>query len=143
MDRDVHYFDHDKFFFFLEVSPGLLSDATTSVSRSMINHEDTFELLEFNFLKIFAAIINNIIFVLHAYVACIHVHALLRWFIWFDFYIHLLKVQMHLMTMCSKATTIDGSFPPAWVGIGNAYAAQGEGDQAMAAFRSGARLFPG
>ncbi|URE36288.1 Tetratricopeptide repeat [Musa troglodytarum] len=43
----------------------------------------------------------------------------------------------------NKATTIDGSFPPAWVGIGNAYAAQSEGDQAMAAFRSGARLFPG
>ncbi|RRT67440.1 hypothetical protein B296_00018509 [Ensete ventricosum] len=85
MDRDVHYFDHDKFFFFLEVSPGLLSDATTFVSRSMINHEDTF---------------GN-----------------------------------------CYATTIDGSFPPAWVGIGNAYAAQGEGDQAMAAFRSGARFF--
>ncbi|RZR97241.1 hypothetical protein BHM03_00026378 [Ensete ventricosum] len=84
MDRDVHYFDHDKFFFFLEVSPGLLLDATTFVSRSMINHEDTF---------------GN-----------------------------------------CYATTIDGSFPPAWVGIGNAYAAQGEGDQAMAAFRSGARL---
>lgn len=101
------------------------------------------ELLGFIFLKFFTAMINKIIFVLHAYVACIHVHTLLRWFIWFDFYIHLLKVQMHLMIMCSKATTIDGSFPPAWVGIGNAYAAQSEGDQAMAAFRSGARLFPG
>lgn len=42
MDRDVHYFDHDKFFFFLELSPGFLLDATTFVSRSMINHEDTF-----------------------------------------------------------------------------------------------------
>ena len=44
---------------------------------------------------------------------------------------------------CSKATSIDGSFPPAWIGSGNAYAAQEESDQAMAAFRTGARLFPG
>lgn len=43
----------------------------------------------------------------------------------------------------SKATSIDGSFPPAWIGSGNAYAAQEESDQAMAAFRTGARLFPG
>ncbi|XP_039126591.1 anaphase-promoting complex subunit 6 [Dioscorea cayenensis subsp. rotundata] len=42
-----------------------------------------------------------------------------------------------------KATSIDGSFPPAWIGSGNAYAAQEESDQAMAAFRTGARLFPG
>ncbi|KAG6478699.1 hypothetical protein ZIOFF_062143 [Zingiber officinale] len=43
----------------------------------------------------------------------------------------------------NKATTLDGAFPPAWIGIGNAYAAQSEGEQAMAAFRTGARLFPG
>ncbi|KAK1321426.1 Anaphase-promoting complex subunit 6 [Acorus calamus] len=42
-----------------------------------------------------------------------------------------------------KATNLDGTFPPAWIGFGNAYAAQEESDQAMAAFRTGARLFPG
>lgn len=47
------------------------------------------------------------------------------------------------MILGSKATTLDGTFPPAWIGIGNAYAAQSEGEQAMAAFRTGARLFPG
>ncbi|XP_010274424.1 PREDICTED: anaphase-promoting complex subunit 6 [Nelumbo nucifera] len=43
----------------------------------------------------------------------------------------------------SKATQLDGTFAPAWIGYGNAYAAQEEGDQAMFAYRTGARLFPG
>ncbi|KAJ6301629.1 hypothetical protein OIU77_015855 [Salix suchowensis] len=43
----------------------------------------------------------------------------------------------------SKATSLDGTFAPAWIGFGNAYAAQEEGDQAMTAYRTAARLFPG
>ncbi|CAK7323094.1 unnamed protein product [Dovyalis caffra] len=43
----------------------------------------------------------------------------------------------------SKATSLDGTFAPAWIGFGNAYAAQEEGDQAMSAYRTAARLFPG
>ncbi|KAM7279275.1 hypothetical protein ACFE04_006409 [Oxalis oulophora] len=43
----------------------------------------------------------------------------------------------------SKATSLDGAFAPAWIGYGNAYAAQEEGDQAMSAYRTAARLFPG
>ncbi|KAF5728257.1 anaphase-promoting complex subunit 6 [Tripterygium wilfordii] len=43
----------------------------------------------------------------------------------------------------SKATSIDGTFLPAWIGYGNAYSAQEEGDQAMSAYRTAARLFPG
>lgn len=43
----------------------------------------------------------------------------------------------------SKATSLDGTFPPAWIGFGNAYAAKEEGDQAMSAYRTAARLFPG
>ncbi|XVF78859.1 hypothetical protein PTKIN_Ptkin14bG0171300 [Pterospermum kingtungense] len=43
----------------------------------------------------------------------------------------------------SKATSLDGAFPPAWIGFGNAYAAKEEGDQAMSAYRTAARLFPG
>ncbi|GFZ05091.1 anaphase promoting complex 6 [Actinidia rufa] len=43
----------------------------------------------------------------------------------------------------SKTTNLDGTFPPAWIGYGNAYAAQEEGDQAMSAYRTAARLFPG
>ncbi|XP_050238671.1 anaphase-promoting complex subunit 6 [Mercurialis annua] len=43
----------------------------------------------------------------------------------------------------SKATSLDGTFAPAWIGYGNAYAAQEENDQAMSAYRTAARLFPG
>jgi hypothetical protein len=43
----------------------------------------------------------------------------------------------------SKAATLDGTFPPAWIGYGNAHAAKEEGDQAMSAYRTAARLFPG
>ncbi|KFK42244.1 hypothetical protein AALP_AA2G230100 [Arabis alpina] len=43
----------------------------------------------------------------------------------------------------SKATSIDGSFSAAWIGFGNSFAAQEEGDQAMSAYRTAARLFPG
>lgn len=42
-----------------------------------------------------------------------------------------------------KATTLEPSFAPAWVAFGHAFAAQDERDQAMAAYRSAARLFPG
>ncbi|KAJ8755562.1 hypothetical protein K2173_022141 [Erythroxylum novogranatense] len=43
----------------------------------------------------------------------------------------------------SKATSLDGTFAPAWIGYGNAFAAQEEGDQAMSAYRMAGRLFPG
>ncbi|KAK9204196.1 hypothetical protein WN943_014454 [Citrus x changshan-huyou] len=43
----------------------------------------------------------------------------------------------------SKATNLDGTFAPAWIGYGNAFAAQEEGDQAMLGYRTAARLFPG
>eukprot|EP01102_Stenamoeba_stenopodia_P001135 TRINITY_DN10993_c0_g1_i1.p1 TRINITY_DN10993_c0_g1~~TRINITY_DN10993_c0_g1_i1.p1 ORF type:complete len:605 (+),score=160.42 TRINITY_DN10993_c0_g1_i1:44-1816(+) len=43
----------------------------------------------------------------------------------------------------SKATTIDPLFGPAWVGFGHAFAAQGENDQAMAAYRSASRMLSG
>ncbi|VVA95791.1 unnamed protein product [Arabis nemorensis] len=41
------------------------------------------------------------------------------------------------------ATSMDGSFSAAWIGFGNSFAAQEEGDQAMSAYRTAARLFPG
>ncbi|XP_057458614.1 anaphase-promoting complex subunit 6 [Lotus japonicus] len=42
-----------------------------------------------------------------------------------------------------KATSLEGTFAPGWIGLGNAFAAQEEGDQAMSAYRTAARLFPG
>ncbi|KAK9823965.1 hypothetical protein WJX72_006697 [[Myrmecia] bisecta] len=42
-----------------------------------------------------------------------------------------------------KATSLDASFAPAWVGFGHAFAFQDESDQAMASYRTATRLFPG
>ena len=42
-----------------------------------------------------------------------------------------------------KATSMENSFAAAWIGFGNAFAFQDESDQAMAAYRTAARLFPG
>jgi len=41
-----------------------------------------------------------------------------------------------------KATKLDHAFAPAWLGFGNAFAAQDESDQAMSAYRTASRLFP-
>ena len=43
----------------------------------------------------------------------------------------------------AKATALDKKFAAAWIGFAQAFAAQDETDQAMAAFRTAARLFPG
>ena len=43
----------------------------------------------------------------------------------------------------SKATSMEKSLVSAWIGFGHAFAAQEESDQAMAAYRTAARLFPG
>jgi anaphase-promoting complex subunit 6 len=43
----------------------------------------------------------------------------------------------------SKSTVIDRDFGPAWLAFGHAFAAEGENDQALAAYRTAARLMPG
>nr|CAD1837361.1 unnamed protein product [Ananas comosus var. bracteatus] len=58
-------------------------------------------------------------------------------------YYHCIKKYDQARRYFSKATGLDGAFAPAWIGTGNAYAAQEESDQAMAAYRTAARLFPG
>lgn len=42
-----------------------------------------------------------------------------------------------------KATSLESRFLPAWVALGHAFAMQDESDQAMASYRTAARLFPG
>ena len=43
----------------------------------------------------------------------------------------------------NKGRTMDNYFLPCWIGFGNAFAAENEGDQAMVAYRTAARLFHG
>ena len=42
-----------------------------------------------------------------------------------------------------KATTLNKMFAPAWIGFAHSFASMDETDQAMAAYRTAARLFPG
>ncbi|PON98465.1 N-terminal acetyltransferase A, auxiliary subunit [Trema orientale] len=58
-------------------------------------------------------------------------------------YYYCIKKYVQSRSYFSKATSLDGTFPPAWIGYGNAFAALEEGDQAMSAYRTAARLFPG
>jgi anaphase-promoting complex subunit 6 len=43
----------------------------------------------------------------------------------------------------SKASLMDPQFGPAWIGFAHTFAAEGEGDQAIAAYSTAARLFQG
>ena len=46
-------------------------------------------------------------------------------------------------TFFSRATALDGNFGAAWIGFGHSFAAEAEHDQAMAAYRTAARLCAG
>ncbi|GHP05355.1 anaphase-promoting complex subunit [Pycnococcus provasolii] len=52
---------------------------------------------------------------------------------------HFDQARRHL----ARATAIDTHSAAAWIGFGNAFALQEESDQALAAYRTAARLFPG
>ena len=58
-------------------------------------------------------------------------------------YYHLISDYESARRYFSKATSLNHRFAPAWVGFGHAFAAQDESDQAMAAYRTASRLFPG
>ncbi len=42
-----------------------------------------------------------------------------------------------------KSNKLDKNFAPGWIAFAHAYSAQDESDQAMAAYRTASRLFPG
>lgn len=58
-------------------------------------------------------------------------------------YYLLIRKNSTAQSYFEKATSVDPHFAPAWIGYGNAFAAQDESDQAMAAYRTASRLFPG
>ena len=69
-------------------------------------------------------------------------HEAVSWFA-VGCYYHLVQDFESARRYFSKATTLNHRFAPAWVGFGHAFAAQDESDQAMAAYRTASRLFPG
>lgn len=48
-----------------------------------------------------------------------------------------------LITSCSKATTLERTYGPAWIAYGHSFAVESEHDQAMAAYFTAAQLMKG
>ncbi len=58
-------------------------------------------------------------------------------------YYYVIKKYEYSRKFFIKAYKMDKDYLPAWVGYGHTYAAQDQSDQAMSAYRTVARLFPG
>jgi|MDSW01.3.fsa_nt_gb anaphase-promoting complex subunit 6 len=43
----------------------------------------------------------------------------------------------------SKSIAVDGGFAPSWIGFGHSFSAQDDSDQALTAYRTASRIFPG
>lgn len=58
-------------------------------------------------------------------------------------YYYMIKKYEHARHFFHKALRFDGLFAPAWVAYGHSFAQHDESDQALAAYRTASRLFPG
>jgi anaphase-promoting complex subunit 6 len=58
-------------------------------------------------------------------------------------YYYSIKRYEHARRFLHKAKSLDHSFAPAWIAYGHAFAHHDESDQALAAYRTASRLFPG
>ena len=58
-------------------------------------------------------------------------------------YYFLIKKYPQARKYFNKANQIDKNFAASWIAFGHSFAAQDESEQAMAAYRRAARLFPG
>jgi len=58
-------------------------------------------------------------------------------------YYYLIKKYDHSRRFFQKALSFDQNFAPAWIAYGHAFAHHDESDQALAAYRTASRLFPG
>mmetsp|Transcript_52974 Transcript_52974/g.172423 ORF Transcript_52974/g.172423 Transcript_52974/m.172423 type:complete len:569 (-) Transcript_52974:67-1773(-) len=58
-------------------------------------------------------------------------------------YYYMVKKYQSARRFFNKALALDHNFAPAWIAYGHAFALQKESDQALAAYRTASRLFPG
>lgn len=58
-------------------------------------------------------------------------------------YYYIVRKYEHARRFFQKALSFDRSFAPAWIAYGHAFAQHDESDQALAAYRTASRLFPG
>lgn len=66
----------------------------------------------------------------------------ITWFSVATYYLTMNKVNQ-ARKFFSKASILDPTFAPAWLGFAHTYAIEGEQDQALAAYSTAARFFPG
>lgn len=57
--------------------------------------------------------------------------------------IHSFNMHFLLCVRCSKATTLERTYGPAWIAYGHSFAVESEHDQAMAAYFTAAQLMKG
>eukprot|EP00405_Crypthecodinium_cohnii_P056064 CAMPEP_0206613490 /NCGR_PEP_ID=MMETSP0325_2-20121206/56740_1 /ASSEMBLY_ACC=CAM_ASM_000347 /TAXON_ID=2866 /ORGANISM="Crypthecodinium cohnii, Strain Seligo" /LENGTH=570 /DNA_ID=CAMNT_0054133631 /DNA_START=46 /DNA_END=1758 /DNA_ORIENTATION=+ len=64
---------------------------------------------------------------------------------WFSVgcYYFMVKKYQQARRFFNKALALENAFAPAWIAYGHAFALQKESDQALAAYRTASRLFPG
>lgn len=55
----------------------------------------------------------------------------------------LLQLYILIFVSCSKATTLERTYGPAWIAYGHSFAVESEHDQAMAAYFTAAQLMKG
>jgi len=58
-------------------------------------------------------------------------------------YYYMIKKYEHARRFFHKATVLDPNFAPGWIAYGHAFAHHDESDQALAAYRTASRFFPG
>ena len=85
---------------------------------------------------------TNALFALSHDLAETHPHEPCTWLAVGTYYLSTNRIP-EARSYFSKASLMDPHFGPAWIGFAHTFAAEGEGDQAIAAYSTAARLFQG
>ncbi len=85
---------------------------------------------------------TNALFALSHDLADTHPHEPCTWLAVGTYYLNTARIP-EARSYFSKASLMDPHFGPAWIGFAHTFAAEGEGDQAIAAYSTAARLFQG
>merc|ERR1719247_272048 len=85
---------------------------------------------------------KNVVFYLAHQLVNAYPSAAVAWFCAGCYY-YMIKKYEHARRFFHKALALDHNFAPAWIAYGHAFAHHDESDQALAAYRTASRLFPG
>jgi len=85
---------------------------------------------------------KNVVFYVAHQLVNAYPQAAVAWFTAGCYY-YLIKKYEHARRFFNKALTLDHNFAPAWIAYGHAFAYHDESDQALAAYRTASRRFPG